>query len=222
AGLNALVGVNPVGSVDLGRALVATTCGRYDEAEAYFDAAVASNRRNGWRVLEIENLVHYADMLLRRGEGQDRERALGILDEVIAASGDLGMAWHRTHAEELRVRAGAGTAAGSAAPAVTVVTRRQRAKARIVSMGRAAAAGWTGGRSDGDLVRRFSVPLAQRALFGAVARGFQPTMAFGFKGDITFDLRPPDDDGDPAAGDWWTIEVHGRKATARTGGSTKP
>jgi tetratricopeptide (TPR) repeat protein len=217
AGLNALVGINPIGSVDLGRALVATTCGRYDEAECHFESALASNRSNGWQVIVIETLVHYADMLLRRGRNGDRDRANVMLDDVISGSTEIGMAWHLAHAEEIRSRVDA--AGPAVAPSRQVVTRRQRARARIVSMGRAAVAAWTGGRSDGDLVRRFSVPLAQRALFGAVARGFQPAMAFGFEGDITFDLRPSDDDGDPAAGDWWTIEVRGRKATSRQGDS---
>ena len=220
AGLNAIVGVSPLGAVDLGRAVAATTCGRYDEAEPLFEAALASNRGNGWRVLEVEVLVHYADMLTRRGAEGDAARAGHLIDELIPIADTIGMPWHVARAEDLRQRIG-----GSASPVPmamaqhSVVTRRQRAKARIVSIGRAAVAAWTGGRSDGDLVRRFSVPLAQRALFTAVARGFQPPMAFGFDGDITFDLRPPDDDGDPGAGDWWTIEVRGRKATARPGGS---
>jgi hypothetical protein len=83
-------------------------------------------------------------------------------------------------------------------------------------------ASWTSERSDDELVRRFSSARAQRTLFAAMSRAFQPAMAFGFEGDITLELRPLDDDGDPAASDWWTIEVRGRKATARTGPSPDP
>jgi hypothetical protein len=35
-------------------------------------------------------------------------------------------------------------------------------------------------------------------------------MAFGFEGDIVYELRPLDDHGDPGASDWWTGEVRGR------------
>jgi hypothetical protein len=84
------------------------------------------------------------------------------------------------------------------------------------------ASAWTGGRSDHDLARRFNAPLAQRTLFAAMARSFQPSMAYGFEGDITLDLRPLEDDGDPAAADWWTIEVRGNKASARPGVSDSP
>jgi putative sterol carrier protein len=47
-------------------------------------------------------------------------------------------------------------------------------------------------------------------------------MAFGFSGDLVLELRPPDDEPDPGAADWWTIEVRGRKASARRGRSESP
>lgn len=39
---------------------------------------------------------------------------------------------------------------------------------------------------------------------------------------MVFELRLPDDHGDPAAADWWTLEIRGRKATARRGRSEQP
>jgi putative sterol carrier protein len=71
-------------------------------------------------------------------------------------------------------------------------------------------------------MRVFSAALAQRGLFAASARTFQPAMAAGFNGDISYELRFPDDHGDPNASDWWTIEVRGRKAVARRGRSQQP
>ena len=76
---------------------------------------------------------------------------------------------------------------------------------------------WTRGDSDEDLVRRFSHDLAQRALFGGMVKAYQPSVAYGFSGDIVFELRPPPDELDPSATDWWTIEVRRRKATAHRG-----
>jgi hypothetical protein len=52
-----------------------------------------------------------------------------------------------------------------------------------------------------------------------MARSFQPAMAFGFSGDLVFELLPPDDEVNPGAADWWTIEVRGRRAVARRGDS---
>jgi hypothetical protein len=100
--------------------------------------------------------------------------------------------------------------------------RRGGRRARLLAGGRAAAARWTAGESDEALYRRFGSSIAQRALFVAVARAFRPDSAFGFSGDLVLELRPPDDELDPAAADWWTIEVRGRKATARRGRSERP
>jgi hypothetical protein len=81
---------------------------------------------------------------------------------------------------------------------------------------------WTSGESDEALYRRFGSSLAQRALFVAVGRAFCPEAAYGFSGDLVLELRPPDDELDPAAADWWTIEIRGRKASARRGRSDHP
>jgi hypothetical protein len=108
------------------------------------------------------------------------------------------------------------------APGEPAVRRRDRVRAKLVGRGRAAAAGWTRGRSDEELARRFGEGLAQRTVFSTFVKAFQPAMAFGFEGDIVVELRPLDDDGDPNASDWWTIEVRGRRATAHRGRSLTP
>jgi hypothetical protein len=71
------------------------------------------------------------------------------------------------------------------------------------------------------LVRRFGSPLAQRALFAAMARAFQPAMAFGFNGDIAFELARHEEDIE-APSTWWTIAVGETKASARPGRSDHP
>ncbi|MGI8330211.1 LLM class flavin-dependent oxidoreductase [Actinomadura scrupuli] len=71
-------------------------------------------------------------------------------------------------------------------------------------------------RSDAEIDRRFG-PLAQRALFTAMARSFDPEVARGFEGELEFRLTRAE--GSPGI---WTIEVRGRRAHARPGPARKP
>lgn len=68
------------------------------------------------------------------------------------------------------------------------------------------------GRSDEALARWFG-PAQQRVLFGMMARGFDPSKAFGFAGEIEFRLEP---------GSVWTIRVRGNKARAVQGPAREP
>ena len=77
------------------------------------------------------------------------------------------------------------------------------------------------GASDEKLERRFGSPLAQRAIFTAMARGFTPKMAFGFEGEVVYELIHSD--GAARRGsDSWTLEVRGNRAVARPGNGRKP
>ena len=73
------------------------------------------------------------------------------------------------------------------------------------------------GASDQQLEKRFGNRIAQRALFSGMARQFDPRFAFGFEGDIAYELshtangsRPPDR---------WTVRVQGDSAEAIPGGN---
>lgn len=217
---DAAVGWIPIGPVSLGLAYAAAASGRLDIAEGHFEAGLAAVRSRGWTSFVVEAEVYYATMLVQRDGPGDRERALEMTEELIALATQIGAADHLAASQAMRARL-LSQEPPARAP-VPAPNRRDRAKAKLTGLGRAAVASWTVGRSDDDLVRRFSGAASQRLLFSAMARAFQPAMAFDFEGDITLDLRPPDDDGDPAAGDWWTIEVRGRKATARPGRSPCP
>jgi predicted lipid carrier protein YhbT len=75
-----------------------------------------------------------------------------------------------------------------------------------------------GDGNDGELEKRFGSPLALRSLMTAMARGFQPSMAFGFEGEIQFEILPSMPgrrESDPSSDYWWTISVEGAKAVAR-------
>jgi alkanesulfonate monooxygenase SsuD/methylene tetrahydromethanopterin reductase-like flavin-dependent oxidoreductase (luciferase family) len=91
--------------------------------------------------------------------------------------------------------------------------RAQRALARFVD-----------GASDTEIERRFGSQAAQRALLVGMARSFEPEMAFGFEGEIEYELsRRSDGDGAaPARSDRWTIRIGGDKARVLPGPGTEP
>jgi len=88
----------------------------------------------------------------------------------------------------------------------------QRALARFVD-----------GASDADVERRFGSQAVQRALLTGMARSFDPAMAFGFEGDIEYELtRRADGDGAGPGGDRWTIRVADGKARLVPGPGNDP
>jgi hypothetical protein len=88
---------------------------------------------------------------------------------------------------------------------------------RLAERGRAFVAGLAKGKTDAQLDRRFGSGLMQRFVFGGMARGFDPRMALGFKGDIVYELVR-------ASGEMqrWTLRVDGDRASARRGDARSP
>ena len=70
------------------------------------------------------------------------------------------------------------------------------------------------GASDEQLERRFGSQLAQRAIFTGMARQFEPRFAFGFEGDIAYELEHLGNAGSPAR---WAIRVKDGAARAVPG-----
>jgi hypothetical protein len=70
------------------------------------------------------------------------------------------------------------------------------------------------GATDAQLERRFSSPVAQRALFTGMARSFAPEAAGGFQGRLVYELTRPATGGSSLC---WTIEVADGQASARSG-----
>ncbi len=75
------------------------------------------------------------------------------------------------------------------------------------------------GASDDQLERRFGNQLAQRAIFSGMARQFEPKFAFGFEGDIAYELTHV---GNGQAPSRWTVRVAGDSASAIPGSSHSP
>jgi alkanesulfonate monooxygenase SsuD/methylene tetrahydromethanopterin reductase-like flavin-dependent oxidoreductase (luciferase family) len=88
--------------------------------------------------------------------------------------------------------------------------RSVRAGARERAM---IGAGRLAGRASGPAIERvFGKPSAQRALFGVMARGFDPRKAGGFRGSVVYELSLAD--GTRRA---WTIKVGDSRARVREG-----
>ena len=71
--------------------MLATTMGRWDEAEAHSQAALALNTRMGARPWLAHTQHQYAVLLLARNQLGDDGKAAALLDEALATACDLGM-----------------------------------------------------------------------------------------------------------------------------------
>jgi tetratricopeptide (TPR) repeat protein len=77
------------GSAALYVALAETTMSRWEEAEDHFTLAIARNTQLGARSLLARTQLEFARMLIRRGRGRDRGRALELLERAAATAADL-------------------------------------------------------------------------------------------------------------------------------------
>jgi class 3 adenylate cyclase len=79
------------GSVDTLLGIVATTMGDWEAAEGHFIAALEAEQRcRAWPFL-ARSQYWYAAMLAERGEGEDKEKSLGLVNEALARFQELGM-----------------------------------------------------------------------------------------------------------------------------------
>jgi tetratricopeptide (TPR) repeat protein len=72
-------------------AMLSATIGRWDEAEAEFQAAIDFNSRLGARPWLARSELGYAQMLVARRSPGDTERARDLLQEALATARSLGM-----------------------------------------------------------------------------------------------------------------------------------
>jgi class 3 adenylate cyclase len=71
--------------------LLAASLGRYDDAARHFEDALAMDERLGAPALLARVRQDYARMLLERGAPGDRERALELAQQSLAAAREMGM-----------------------------------------------------------------------------------------------------------------------------------
>ena len=95
----------------------------------------------------------------------------------------------------------------------------EEARRSLQRQGQEAVARLVRGASDAQLERRFGSELAQRAIFTGMARQFEPKLAFGFEGDIAYELAHHDNGKPPSR---WTVRVRDGSASAVPGVDGSP
>jgi hypothetical protein len=72
-------------------AMLATTVGRWDEAETHFAAAATTHSRIGAPTWLARTRLEWAGMLLTRQEGEDVQRAIALCTDALVTARDLGL-----------------------------------------------------------------------------------------------------------------------------------
>jgi DNA-binding winged helix-turn-helix (wHTH) protein/tetratricopeptide (TPR) repeat protein len=103
-------------------AALATTLGRFEQAESWFIRALESNARFGATVWTPPVQVDYADMLLRRGSQADRRKAHALLEAATATAREYGLGEVMQRATRMLAGSRAG-AAGHGAGAEAILTK---------------------------------------------------------------------------------------------------
>jgi class 3 adenylate cyclase len=200
--------------------LMASVAGSLDDGVRRFERAIEQNRKLRVGPSVVVAQLHLARALAARGAPGDRERAIALQADVAAGAEALNLRALQEPARALGARLGLAGAILPLAPEPRPPLRERAselgdtARAGLSRRGRAVIARRLAAVSDSDLERLFDHPLAQRALFTAMARAFQPRLALGFEGELGFELyveygrepRPPQ---------WWTLRVAGGRAWAR-------
>ncbi len=93
AGINVYVGAPVIcsGSASRYLGLLAATMSRWEDAERHFQDALQMHEKMGARPWVARTQHQYADMLLRRDEPGDREKALDLLGQTLDTAQELGM-----------------------------------------------------------------------------------------------------------------------------------
>ena len=81
----------PVGPVARFCGLLATTLGRWDEAEAHFERALDASERAASPSFGARTRVGWAEMLIARGDRGDAVRSRGHLEKAVGVAHELGM-----------------------------------------------------------------------------------------------------------------------------------
>jgi DNA-binding SARP family transcriptional activator/tetratricopeptide (TPR) repeat protein len=89
--------------------MAASTCGRFDEAERHFLAALELDERIGARPWLADTQSSYGQMLLARNEPGDAKRARELIEQALATYNELGMEPYAARASKLAHEAAVST-----------------------------------------------------------------------------------------------------------------
>jgi hypothetical protein len=84
--------------------MLATIMRNWSDAERHFADSVANNERIGAQPFAAHSRHEWADMLARRGEPGDLERALALNAQALEAAEAMGMHWLSKQTLALKVR----------------------------------------------------------------------------------------------------------------------
>lgn len=184
--------------------------GDHEEAERLFEKSLEAHARVGAEAGVAWTHLNYARMLISLDTPAAAERALPHMEEASELGRRLGL---QSFVDQVReMREGVIQEAPRRRTVGEVASQLgSDARAAVTTRGRVGMAKLIADASDDDLERRFGSRVGQRAMFAAMAGGFQPRMALGFEGELGFELTHLDE---TTASDWWTIQIQGRKATA--------
>ena len=155
--------------------------------------------------------VDLAIALHRRAYPGDPARAREALEQGEAIAERHHMRWVADQAALARAELDSLESPVSA-PAIE---HTRPIRALTARTGRRALAAMVRGLDDEALERRFAEPRRQRGLLRAMARGFQPAHAGGFRGVIAYELEPFAIQAPPDAPWRWAIEVDSSAGRAR-------
>ena len=199
----------PIGSAHHDLGILATVLGDYDAAERHFTSAMEWEGPDGVPHGRMHTSHYFADMLVRRGDPGDRERAHALVAETLPLAEAAGFGGIVAKLRQVQRRIRSERTPQTPRPASRY--RAANAKALVTRRGRDAVAKLVAGKSNDDLERRFGSAIAQRVLFTTMAQGFQPRMAFGFNGSIQVHLGTQGTRA-PAS---WALVIEGQRASAR-------
>ena len=114
--------------------LLAHTMSNFDDSETHFEEALTFCRNGGYRPQLVWSLHDYANLLLKRNNVGDREKALEMLDESLALSTELGMKPVIVRITDLKQKANMQLARPSAYP--DGLTRREVEVLRLIASGK--------------------------------------------------------------------------------------
>jgi eukaryotic-like serine/threonine-protein kinase len=189
--------------------------GRLDLLAGHAEAAVRELRGAVARADELE--LVWASALVRvdlaralhRGGGTEQARSVLSEAEAIAIRYEVG--WAVNCAADARAEVEGHEPPSHRRPA----ERGRPIRALAARGGRRALAAMVRDLDDGEIERRYAEPRRQRALIRAMARGFQPAKAAGFRGAIVYELQPFAIEA-PIEAPWrWAIEVDADAGRAR-------